>query len=177
MHSVIFSENKELAMAVEYIHTALNILRDMHQDRAMRRSVETAHRKFGCSVAAMVANRFLLRGLNFIRDHKMYAEVSRLTEQAIADIAAVTDNEPKRKYKSRVGRMFAIAFLVCSGQNEAAAIGEDFGYCYYLSQTPMKENGFTASFTEAVTGLTRLKLWNPVLKEITSYILAKFEKK
>ena len=148
----------------------------MHQDRAMRRSVETAHRKFGCSVAALVANRFLLRGLNFIRDHEMYAEVSRLTELAIADISAVTENEPPRKHKSRVGRMFAIAFLVLSG-SEAAAIGEDFGYCYYLSQTPIKENCFTASFTEAVTGLSRMKLWNPVLKEITSYILAKFEKK
>jgi hypothetical protein len=186
---------KEAGLAVEYIHTGLQVMFDMIQQNETRRKVPALHIKYGTVTASMVANLLLLRGLRYLSSFKVLVvtEITRLTENVIMDMNVLNLHLPPRavmtQLRERVGLPFVIAFLTDLKDvnqdviHDVKDIGESYGFCYYLANAPRELNAaatdselFTENMTRAVTGFSRLKLWTPILRELTSYILAKFEK-
>lgn len=182
---------KTEALAIEYIHSGLTIMYDMINHKQIRRGMPSLHLKYGCSTAGIVANLLILRGLKYAGSD----EVTRLTQLALEEMTSFTTdtNAPPRtqieKIRAHVSRMFVIAFLLSGVTLEIATdIGEAFGFCYYLAnRTTAYETDllsdkrlvleyFTENMKVAVTGFTRHKMWTPLLKELTSYILAKFDR-
>jgi hypothetical protein len=182
---------KTEALAIEYIHSGLTIMYDMINHKQIRRGMPSLHLKYGSSTAGIVSNLLILRGLKYAGSD----EVTRLTQLALEEMTSVnTDtNAPPRtqieKIRAHVSRMFVIAFLLSDLKIEIATdIGEAFGFCYYLANRTIADETdllsdkrlvldyFTENMKVAVTGFTRHKMWTPLLKELTSYILAKFDR-
>jgi hypothetical protein len=186
LRSAIFadlSRDSSLALAVEYIHTGILLLSDMKNNVQVRRGMPPVHVKYGNVTASLVANRFLIRGCGLIQYMNVSAAVHEHIQSAIEDLmtedADLCPREAQEKQFARAGRVFSIAFLIYAGTQEAIEIGHSFGICYFLAMSQTQTQNmekFTDCMKEAVTGFSRLKLWNPTIKEITSYIIAKFDK-
>ena len=186
---VLQNQQKE-ALAIEYIHSGLTIMFDMINQKQIRRGMPALHLKYGGSTAGIVANLLILRGLKYVSSD----EIISLTQVAMEEMTTFNTetNAPPRtqieKIRSHVSRMFVIAFLLSGVTIDIATdIGTAFGFCYYLANRTTADatdvlsdkrlvlEYFTENMKVAVTGFTRHKMWTPILKELTSYILAKFD--
>ncbi len=174
------------ALSVEYIYTGLMILDDAKINRQTRRGTPSLFVKYGAVTASIIANWLIVRGLKYV-DPVLRQTVSDIIEEELK--FSHDSTLPPREINKHYGRMFSIAFIVATGSTEEDVIlaGENYGYCYGLAswqqscttEKTMPENQhkqFSAIMKETLTEFTRLKLWTPIVKEITSYILAKFEK-
>ena len=182
----------QLAVAVEYIHNGILLLEDMEINREMRRGSETIHRKYGLAVASKISAHLISKGLAMIslankRATEVGERVSAMCLEPMLDL-----DSPVRVINQRLrtwhgaGGMFAIPFIVAAGPN-GAIIGECLGVCYYLCMQvhahahphPLTNNDridlFTENMREAVTEITKQRLWNPLLKEIVNFIMSRFK--
>jgi hypothetical protein len=180
IRSLISGVKEQAALSVEYIYTGLMILNDATTNRQKRRGSPSLFVKYGTVTASLIANWLIVRGLKYI-DPSVRQTISDLVEEELT--YEFKSSLPPRAIKAHHGRMFVVAFIVATGSTEPDIMlaGENFGYCYGLASssdtiTENHQRQFSALMQETLTEFTRLKLWTPMLKELTSYILAKFEK-
>lgn len=171
----------ELILAMEYIHTGILITRDISLDNGTRRGTLSIHKIHGIQRANSLSTALIIKGLRLTGS---LAEIVSFKLEKLMENRLSSHLSPREVIANlECESLFGIAFILGYG-SDTAYIGDALGICYYLSSSnihALERNDTIDLFTEkmktVVSELTGKKLWNPILRDIVSYIIKRFEKR